>query len=229
LQFLLASIPTLSTWELLGRLGLAAGLGAALGIEREMRDHEAGFRTHLLVCLGSAIFTVVSAYGFEDFLVAGTAVVRADPTRIAAQIVTGIGFLGAGAIIRDGMNVRGLTTAANLWVVAAIGIACGAGYWAAALIGAALALLALWPLRVAAGRTVDRWRHEDTHIVLDVQPSFVEKVLDEFERRQLRVERFDIQREGDLRRLTVRLDRASPALVASLEELDGVVEASWSA
>jgi putative Mg2+ transporter-C (MgtC) family protein len=229
LQFLLASIPTLSTWELLGRLALAAGLGAALGLERELRDHEAGLRTHLLVCLGSAIFTVVSAYGFTDFLVGGTAVVRADPTRIAAQIVTGIGFLGAGAIIRDGMNVRGLTTAANLWVVAAIGIACGAGYWGAALIGAGLALLALWPMRVAAGRTVDRWRREDAHIVLDVQPSFVENVLDEFERRKLRVEHFDIQREGELRRLTVRLDRAGPALAAGLEELDGVVEVSWRA
>src|SRR5205823_12723567 len=95
-------------------------------------DHEAGFRTHLLVSLGSAIFTVVSAYGFEGFLQSGANVVRADPTRIAAQIVTGIGFLGAGAIIRDGMNVRGLTTAANLWAVSAIGICCGAGYYYAA-------------------------------------------------------------------------------------------------
>jgi len=229
LQFLLASIPTLSNWELVARLAAATALGAALGIERELREHEAGFRTHLLVCLGSAVFTVVSAYGFTDFLVGGTAVVRADPTRIAAQIVTGIGFLGAGAIIRDGMNVRGLTTAANLWVVAAIGIACGAGYYAAALVGAALALLALWPLRVAAAHTVDRWRREDAHIVLDVQPSSVEGVLEEFSRRKLRIERFDIQREGELRRLTFRLDRANPALAASLEELDGVVEASWGA
>ena len=80
-----------------------------------------------------------------------------------------------------------------------------------------------------AGHTVDRWRREDAHIVLDVQPSFVENVLEEFSRRKLRVEHFAIQREGELRRVTVRLDRANPALAASLEELDGVVEASWGA
>ena len=82
----------------------------------------------MLVSLGSALFTLVSAYGFRDFLVDGGSIVRADPTRIAAQIVTGIGFLGAGAIIRQGLAVRGLTTAATLWIVAAIGIAAGAGY-----------------------------------------------------------------------------------------------------
>jgi len=228
-MLLVASVPALGGWDALLRLALAAALGAAVGVERELRDREAGMRTHLLVSLGAALFTIVSAYGFHEFLTSGDAVVRADPTRIAAQIVTGIGFLGAGAIIRDGMNVRGLTTAANLWVVAAIGIACGAGYYAAALVGAALALLALWPLRVAAAHTVDRWRREDAHIVLDVQPSSVEGVLEEFSRRKLRIERFDIQREGELRRLTFRLDRANPALAASLEELDGVVEASWGA
>jgi putative Mg2+ transporter-C (MgtC) family protein len=109
------------------RLSVAAGLGAAVGIEREFRDREAGIRTHLLVALGSALFTIISAYGFHEFLASGDSVVRADPTRIAAQIVTGIGFLGAGAIIREGLSVRGLTTAGSLWVVAAIGMASGAG------------------------------------------------------------------------------------------------------
>ena len=91
--------------------------------ERELREREAGLRTHLLVSLGSALFTIVSAYGFHAFLASGQSVVRADPTRIAAQIVTGIGFLGAGAIIRQGLSIRGLTTAATLWVVAAV--SCG--------------------------------------------------------------------------------------------------------
>src|SRR5256714_9062086 len=121
---LLASdIPSLSWQEALVRLALAAALGGAVGLERELREREAGFRTHLLVSVGSALFTIASAYGFRDFLVSGGNVVRADPTRIAAQIVTGIGFLGAGAIIRQGLSVRGLTTAATLWVVAAIGLA----------------------------------------------------------------------------------------------------------
>ena len=125
------------------------------------------------------------------------------------------------------MNVRGLTTAANLgWSRRSGRVRRGLlrrRRWSAA----ALALLALWPLRVAAGHTVDRWRREDTHIVLDVRPSFVEDVLEEFSRRKLRIQRFDIEREGELRRLTLRLDHANPALAASLGELDGVVEASW--
>src|SRR4051812_26147040 len=98
---LLAEIPTLDAWDALLRLSVAAGLGAAVGIERELRDREAGTRTHLLVSLGSALFTIISAYGFSEFLMSGENVVRADPTRIAAQIVTGIGFLGAGAILRE--------------------------------------------------------------------------------------------------------------------------------
>ncbi|HEX6761998.1 MAG TPA: MgtC/SapB family protein [Gaiellaceae bacterium] len=221
------SVPELSNWELLLRLAVAAGLGAALGLERELRDHEAGMRTNLLVCLGSAIFTVMSAYGFEDFLRSGDAVVRADPTRIAAQIVTGIGFLGAGAIIRDGLNVRGLTTAANMWVVAALGIACGAGYYAAALLGAGITLAALWPLRVAADRTVDRWRRDVPRIVLDARPEAVEGILDELHRRKLTVEQLSVERQGEQSHLVFRLDRADPKLAASLSELDGVIGASW--
>src|SRR5689334_2181823 len=93
-----SDLPTLSHWELLLRLGLAVLLGAVIGAERELREREAGLRTHMLVALGSALFTVISAYGFRELLDAGPSIVRTDPTRIAAQIVTGIGFLGAGAI-----------------------------------------------------------------------------------------------------------------------------------
>src|SRR5439155_12286530 len=120
-----AAIPSLPWGEALLRLLLGAVVGGAVGRERALREREAGLRTHLLVGVGSALFTIVSAYGFHDFLVNGGALVRTDPTRIAAQIVTGIGFLGAGAIIRQGLTVRGLTTAATLWLVAAIGMATG--------------------------------------------------------------------------------------------------------
>jgi putative Mg2+ transporter-C (MgtC) family protein len=198
-----------------------------LGIEREWRDHEAGFRTHMLVCLGSAVFTVVSAYGFEVFLRSGASVVRADPTRIAAQIVTGIGFLGAGAIIREGMNIRGLTTAANLWVVAAIGICCGAGYYQPAAIGTAIALIALWPLRIAADYTIDRWRRNATRIVLEVRPNAVAAVLDHLSMRQLEIGRFEIEDEGERRRLIFQLDRVDPRLAADLAEINDVLEVSW--
>src|SRR5438552_11693863 len=162
---LASSIPSLSWPEVLGRLALAAALGAVLGFERELREREAGLRTHLLVSLGSALFTIVSAYGFREFLTSGQSVVRADPTRIAAQIVTGIGFLGAGAIIRQGLAIRGLTTAATLWVVAAIGLAAGAGYYSAAVMTTALVLAALWPLRIIAFKAVRRFSPETDRLL----------------------------------------------------------------
>ncbi|MGH2711020.1 MAG: MgtC/SapB family protein, partial [Actinomycetota bacterium] len=102
--------------ELILRLLLATVLAGLIGIEREVRDQPAGFRTHMLVSLGACLFAIISAYSI-NFLDPTTPGFRYDPTRIAAQIVTGIGFLGAGAIIRYGMSVRGLTTAASLWVV----------------------------------------------------------------------------------------------------------------
>jgi len=117
------------------RLALGLVLGAAIGFERELHRQPAGFRTHSLVALGSALFTIISAYGF-----AGDSV---DPTRIAAQIVTGIGFIGAGTILQHRGNVRGLTTAASLWSVAAIGMAAGAGMLTLAVIGTTLVLVVL--------------------------------------------------------------------------------------
>jgi putative Mg2+ transporter-C (MgtC) family protein len=118
-------------------LRLAAGLvlGAIIGFERELHRQPAGFRTHSLVALGAALFTIVSAYGFTGPMV--------DPTRIAAQIVSGIGFIGAGTILQHRGNIRGLTTAASLWSVAAIGTAAGAGLVAMAAIGTILILVVL--------------------------------------------------------------------------------------
>jgi len=141
--------PSLGLDEEVFRIVLAAVLGGAVGIERELREHEAGLRTHMLVAVGSALFTLVSAYGFSEFFgVRQGQFVAIDPTRIAAQIVTGIGFLGAGAIIRQGPRVRGLTTAATLWAVAAIGLAAGAGYYSGAIATTVVVLVALWPVRI---------------------------------------------------------------------------------
>ena len=117
------------------RLSLALALGGAIGIEREYRAKEAGFRTHFLVALGSALFCVVSQYGFGFEL--------KDSSRVAAQVVSGIGFLGAGTIIFQKNVVRGLTTAAGLWVTAAIGLACGTGMYMAAMLTTAMVLMGL--------------------------------------------------------------------------------------
>jgi putative Mg2+ transporter-C (MgtC) family protein len=118
-------------------LRLAAGLvlGAIIGFERELHRQPAGFRTHSLVALGAALFTIVSAYAFVGPMV--------DPTRIAAQIVSGIGFIGAGTILQHRGSVRGLTTAASLWAVAAIGTAAGAGLLVMAVVGTLLILVVL--------------------------------------------------------------------------------------
>jgi putative Mg2+ transporter-C (MgtC) family protein len=130
------------------RLLLATLLGGAIGFEREVHDHPAGIRTHLLVSLGSAMFTVVSVYGF----LSDPGAANVDPTRIAAQIVSGIGFLGAGAIIKYGTSIFGLTTAGSLWATAAVGMAAGAGMPLVAAMGAAVVLFSLWPLhRLVAG------------------------------------------------------------------------------
>ena len=116
------------TWDFFFRLLVAGVLGALVGIDREYGAQEAGFRKHFVVALGSALFMIVSKYGFEDIL--GKEGVGLDPSRIASQVVTGIGFLGAGTIIIQKLFVRGLTTAAGIWTTAAVGLAVGAGqYW----------------------------------------------------------------------------------------------------
>lgn len=107
------------------RLILACVLGGMVGLERDLHGRNAGIRTNMLVCVGSALFTIVSI-----------SVQGADPSRIAAQIVCGIGFLGAGAILKDGFNIRGLTTAAYMWFIAAVGISCGLGQWVLSSVGA---------------------------------------------------------------------------------------------
>lgn len=129
---------TVGDWEFFGRLLLAALLGGAIGWEREHVHRPAGLRTNMLVALGSALFTMLSFTAF------GT---EADPSRVAAQIISGIGFLGAGTLIRTGEWVRGLTTAAGLWTVAAIGMATGAGHYWLAISATAIALVILMVLR----------------------------------------------------------------------------------
>lgn len=131
------------------RILVAAALGAAVGAEREIHGHPAGIRTHMLVALGSALFTVLSIHGFTND---GRATGSIDPTRIAAQIVSGIGFLGAGAILKDGVVIRGLTTAASLWATSAVGMAAGAGEYVVGTFGAVIILTSLWPINAIAER-----------------------------------------------------------------------------
>lgn len=132
--------------EFLWRLLAAIVMGAAIGLEREYHAKEAGIRTHLLVALGSCLFMILSAYGFDAFLAKDHT--SFDPSRIASQVVTGIGFIGAGTIILQKQVVRGLTTAAGLWVTAAIGLACGIGMYVIALVTTVLVLVSLGVINI---------------------------------------------------------------------------------
>jgi putative Mg2+ transporter-C (MgtC) family protein len=227
-----STIPSLPWWESLLRLFLAAVLAGSVGLERELREREAGLRTHLLVGVGAALFTEVSAYGFHDFLVNGGALVRTDPTRIAAQIVTGIGFLGAGAIIRQGLNVRGLTTAATLWLVAAIGMAVGAGYYSAAAFATIGALLSLGPLRIVAFRVVRRYRGQIDRLLVQLPTGESPAALvGEVERVGGRIESMEVSQEGDRRMVVLDVELPAetdaPQIVSAVAQLEGVLEVRW--
>src|SRR6201999_4479334 len=133
---------SMNEWDLIWRIGLALVLSASIGLDRELRQKSAGLRTYTLVGVGSALFMLISKYGFFDVLKPGEVIL--DPSRVAAQIVTGIGFIGAGLIFVKGDRVTGLTTAATVWLVTGIGMACGAGLlWLAVAVTAAYFIVAL--------------------------------------------------------------------------------------
>jgi putative Mg2+ transporter-C (MgtC) family protein len=226
-------VPDLSWAEVLLRVSLAAALGGAIGVEREIREREAGLRTHMLVSVGAALFTLVSAYAWRDFHFSNASGVTFDPTRIAAQVVTGVGFLGAGAIIRQGLSVRGLTTAATLWVVAAIGMATGAGYYSAATITTILVLFSLWPLRILAYRVMPRLRPEEGRLEVELRPGATTvSIVEAVEGSGGAVRSLEFQHEGDRKRVDVRVrmreGREAAVLVDALSGTEDVVAARWN-
>jgi putative Mg2+ transporter-C (MgtC) family protein len=197
---------SISDGEIVLRLAIVVVLCGAIGLERQARDQVAGLRTHVIVGVGAGLFTLVSAYGFPGF---GHSPV--DPTRIAAQVVSGIGFLGAGVILRHGVTVRGVTTAAALWISAAIGMATAAGFYTGAVATTAIALVALVALRRLKPLVKRRLAGETLRLEVDLVPrASVRSLLGELRRRHLRVEGLQSQilDDGSER---VRVDVRGPA------------------
>lgn len=219
--------------ELVLRLLLATFLAGLIGLEREVRDQPAGFRTHMLVALGACLFAVVSAYSVEAFLGTDEIGLRYDPTRIAAQIVTGIGFLGAGAIIRSGMSVRGLTTAASLWVVAAIGTAIGLGGYVVGSVTAGISILALLILRPVPSRLVKGLKKDHEEFVVEAGVELeLDRLVREVAALPAKIDHIRSEEEGETRsvvlRVTLNPGQRPEEAVAALSRTPGVRNVDWT-
>jgi putative Mg2+ transporter-C (MgtC) family protein len=211
-----------SDLELLGRLLLAAVLGGAVGAERELADQPAGLRTHMLLTIGACLFTLVSAYGFGG---------PADPSRLAAQIVTGIGFLGGGAIVRHGLTVRGVTTAASIWATTAIGVTVGTGRYLLAAGGTLLVVGTLVGLRALRDR-LQRWSVSREEFVLSTHAGFDVELVAEVARREHVAIRGLEREESDGGGRVVLVAKLPPRyrperLIDALTRLEGVHEVEW--
>src|SRR5215203_5738661 len=211
-------------FELLGRLLLAAVLGGAIGAERELNDQAAGLRTHMLLTIGACLFTLISAYGFGGGL--GT-----DPSRIAAQIVTGIGFLGGGAIVRHGLTVKGVTTAASIWATASVGVAIGAGSYVLGIGGAVLVVGTLFGLR-SADNVLRRWGVSREEYTMLAHSGFdAARVVELVRREKVSLRGLDRRDNEDATVITlsVKLPPRYPAerLLDALGRLEGVREVEW--
>ena len=167
------------------RIAVAVIFGFSIGLERELTNKYAGLRTHILVCLGACVFTLISIYGFPTFAPGDNVLIDQatgirDTSRVAAQIVTGIGFIGAGTVLRNGPIVLGLTTAATLWIAASIGMACGAGMFDIAFAGTLLSILTLVSIRVFERKVLPSSTKRTTRVKIAVVclNEFADKIQD---------------------------------------------------
>jgi putative Mg2+ transporter-C (MgtC) family protein len=223
----------ISQVEIVLRLIVAAALGSVIGFERERLTWSAGLRTHMLVCVGSALIMLVSAFGFADIL--NTAHVVLDPSRMAAQVVSGIGFLGAGSILLRGEVVRGLTTAASLWTVAAVGLAAGAGMYIAAVATTIIVLIILAGIKPLERRYFAVRQRRGLRLVVERGRMNVQVLEQALGARSARVKQFVVQQpedNTDTEEVQIVLSRVTlnefQAIVKQLGEIDGVKAVSES-
>lgn len=220
-----------SQGDLILRLLLAATLAGLLGGERELTEQPAGFRTHILVGLGAALFAIISAYGFQSVVGAGPRQVRADPTRVASQIVVGIGFLGGGAIVKYGASIRGLTTAASLWVTAAVGTAIGLGALLLGFVTTVITLVALVGLRPLRRVLRRRAAARDEFLIEGDQTIDIHDLIARVHEAGARILEVRVSDEGDERQVHLVVqppaDKNGSALVADMASVPHVRNVDW--
>jgi len=225
----------IEAWEIAARLILSVVLGGVIGFERERHNRPAGFRTHILVCSGSALIMMVSAYGFTGQMGEGF---LADPGRIAAGVVTGIGFLGAGTILQQRGSVRGLTTAATIWVVSGVGLAAGIGFYLGATLTTVFVLISLLLLRKAEAVFFSRSRLNNLRIRAVDQPGLLGRIGAELGERMINIRKSELgdpdkdEKSGE-KIITVDFLVEMPSglqlseLFDALYGLDGIREIVW--
>jgi len=220
------------TWqEILIRLGTASLFGALIGLERERKHWAAGLRTHMMVCVGSSLVMIVSAFGFADIL--GTPNVTLDPSRIAAQVISGIGFIGAGTILllKQG-TIRGLTTAAGLWTVAAIGLATGGGLYFAAGTTTVIALIILWAIQPLEQLYIKKFKNITLRVVT-VQTDVNTDPFKEFLIKEgIKIQAFSLDKKDDKNIYQIAIESMDitklDTLVTDLKKNPDIKEVSWT-
>ena len=224
----------LTTDQIILRLILAALLGSVVGMERERLDWAAGLRTHMLVCLGATLFMIVSTYGFMDVVGFPKSGISLDPSRVAAQVVSGIGFLGAGTIILRKDVILGLTTAASLWAVAAVGLAVGGGLYAAAIATTTLMLLILAGIKPVEKALFKNRRTRYIKIIVGQETTLME-VREAINATKINIKQIII-RDTDTEmehEVELVLDKTNPKkllpLAEALRNLKGVREVNYKA
>jgi putative Mg2+ transporter-C (MgtC) family protein len=208
----------LSNIEIIARLALSALLGSVVGLERERLLWAAGLRTHMLVCVGACLIMIVSAFGFADVM--GQKNVVLDPSRVAAQVVSGIGFLGAGTILLRGEVVRGLTTAASLWAVAAVGLAVGGGLYVAAIAATLIVLIILAGVKPIEEHYRERMQTRPLRLVARAGELSIDVLQEVSGERSSRIKQFVVRGSGSegLEEVTVTFVRLSRRSVEAIAE-----------
>lgn len=220
----------LSEYDMIIRLCLAAVLSGCIGYEREVHGRLAGLRTHILVGVGSTLIMLTSMHIFDIY----SGVATPDPGRIAAQVVSGIGFLGAGTIIRFKASVRGLTTAASLWTVAGLGLAVGAGLFIAATVTTILALSALFFLNRLERVMIRKDWYKTLEIDTKAGASQLQEIRSLLSEYDVEIKDFDVKKSSSSEDLIIKIsvklltNEYDNEMISKIRELDGVKRASWS-